>query len=516
MKITAEIAARLGVWLGLDQGYFAAAEALGRAMASGGQREFRVDQMGDQDFGQLNDMVQTEGPLGILNISGSLIPRAEHWERNYGVVGYNHIREAMVALLENDQVKHILLNVDSPGGSVTGISELSDFMLAARQVKPIDTYTGTMMASGGYWLGSVGSKITADKLAVVGSIGVITTHVSVAKLYEDMGIEVTVMRAGEFKALGTPFEKLDEKARAKIEADLQTYYSAFVDTVASHRNVSAAKVREKMADGREFIGRQALDAGLVDQVAGFDSVVKALLSLHNPQRPTGVPTQTGADMSKQKKRVLTQQGAAVVAAGGLSEEAALKDPKLSVEIDAEGEPNSGGEGGEGGEAPAGTDGNESSPGDAAAPAGTEGDGKAAAAPAAPAVGVDVTAAINAAVAPLQAQITTLNEQVVDAKVAQKESDLKAQRAEASLTGFRQIAVASVQRLQVALGMPAGNCESLSDEVLLETYNGLQSSFAKRFPVGQQSQAPQNEGDASAQAPAVPAGAVRAVIRGNKR
>jgi signal peptide peptidase SppA len=505
MKITAEIAAMLGTWIGSESSYMVAAEALSRAMASGGNREFKIDQMGDQDFGQLNDMVQTEGPLAIINISGSLIPKAEHWLRNYGVVGYNNIREAMVAVLQNDQIKHILLNMDSPGGAVTGISELSDFMLAARKVKPIDTYTGTMMASGGYWLGSIGTKITADKLAVVGSIGVITTHVDVSQMYADMGIKVTVLRAGEFKALGTPFEALDEKSKAKIEADLQTYYRAFTSTVAAHRNISEKVVLANMADGREFIGKAALDAGLVDQIGGFDSVVNTLLSLHNPQRQPGMPSKTGADMSKQKKRVLTDQGAAAVASG-LAPEVALADPKLSVEIEAE-------EQAGGGEAA----GDESSQGAGdGAQAGTEGEGQVAPAPAAdPAAGADAAAAVNAAVAPLQAQISGLTDQLVDAKMAAKESDQKFQRAQTSLTGFRQIAAASVQRLQVALGMPATDCAALSDEILLESYNSLQATFSKRFPAGQQSQAPQ-EDDGKVEAHALPAGAIRAVIPGNKK
>jgi len=505
VKITAEIAARLGVWIGSEQSYHVAAEALLRADGGGQDREFKVDQLGDQDFGDLNDMIETIGPVGILHISGSLVPKARHWMRNYGVVGYNHIREAMASLAGNDQIKTILLNVDSPGGSVTGISDLSDFMLSVKKIKPIDTFTGSMMASGGYWLGSVGSRITADKLAVVGSIGVITLHVSVAKAMEDAGYTVTVLRAGKFKAIGNPYEGLTDEAKAKIEADLQTYYRAFTSTVATHLGVPEARVLKDMAEGQEFIGKAALDVGLVHAIGGFDGVVKSLLALHNPQRPTGV-TQTGANM---KKRVLTEQGAALVATGAMTAEAALADNKYSVDAEVE----------ETAEETAGNDtvaGTESGA-DTIAGGGaeTEGTGTGAQAAAAQAAAAGVTAAVNAAVAPLQAQVTTLTAQLVEAQVATKGAEAAALKAQGSLAGFRKIAEASVQRLQVGLGMPAADCEKLTDEVLLETYGNLQAMFGKRFPAGQQSQAPKT-GEEDPKVTALPAGATGAVLRNPKQ
>lgn len=131
------------------------------------------------------------------------------------------------------------------------------------------------MASAAYWIGSAADAVIADKTAMVGSIGVVTVHADLSEADKRSGIKRTVLTAGKYKAIGNNAEPLSKEAGAVIQSELDYIYSVFIDSVARNRSVAVSSVLKNMADGRIFIGRQALDAGLVDQVGSLSTALAA-------------------------------------------------------------------------------------------------------------------------------------------------------------------------------------------------------------------------------------------------
>jgi len=444
----------------------------------------------EDEFGEYGYMVSRADNLAVINISGSLVSSDSFWNRMMGRVSYNEIRGAVFASLEAG-VDGIMLNLDTPGGDASGISDLGAFLREVdARVKPVYSYSGTKMNSGGYWLGSVGREIYVSQLASIGSIGVVTVHASIQKMLKDRGVEVTVLRAGEFKALGSPFEKLDEKARAQIQAQLDTIYGVFLDTVAEHRGMTVSALKANAAEGRLFIGAEAVAVGLADHVTSFDRAVSAVSEKVRasasslPRQSFGTTQQTGEPMAKRK--VLTEAAVAALASGATEAEL-LADPTMVVEVSDEGEGTP--------VAPAAAEASEST--DPLNPAQV----------AAPAAAAPAEADQNNMLSTLLDRLTAATNETADLRAklssAEKERD-QAKSVEASLA---RIAVSSINRMQVALGGAVMKLEDADTSTILEMHNRALNSFNQRFPKGASAQVPT---DKDAQSNADPAPVNRTV------
>ena len=178
------------------------------------------------------------------------------------------------AAMQDPAVKSLVLMVDSPGGTVAGTQAAAAAVMGARGQKPIATYSDGMMASAAYWIGSAADRVFIDSgVAQVGSIGVVATHVDVSKREEALGIKTTEIVAGKYKRIASQYGPLSESGRASMQDQVDYLYSLFVADVANQRGVSVEQVLSDMADGRIFIGQQAVRAGLVDGVSTLDAVI---------------------------------------------------------------------------------------------------------------------------------------------------------------------------------------------------------------------------------------------------
>lgn len=180
--------------------------------------------------------------------------------------------------VQDPSVKAIVLHVDSPGGSVDGTQELSNAIFAARGQKPIVALADGMMASAAYWVGSAADAIymTSDT-TVLGSIGVVAAHVDVSKAEEQMGVKVTEITAGEFKRVASNHAPLTPEGRATIQDQVDQIYSVFLGDVARNRGAASMQdVHDRMANGRIFMGKKAIDAGLADGVSSLSALVGSL------------------------------------------------------------------------------------------------------------------------------------------------------------------------------------------------------------------------------------------------
>jgi capsid assembly protease len=179
--------------------------------------------------------------------------------------------------LEDPTVRSIIIMADTPGGSVAGTQSAAEVVRSARGVKPIVTFAEGMMASAGVWIGSAADQVILDSgVTQVGSIGVVATHSDVSKREEAMGVKTTEIVAGKYKRIVSQHGPLTETGRETMQEQVDYLYSLFVADVAANRGVDPEKVLENMADGRMFIGQQAVDAGLADGLASLDALIANL------------------------------------------------------------------------------------------------------------------------------------------------------------------------------------------------------------------------------------------------
>lgn len=246
--------------------------------------------------------------VAIIGMQGVMAPKANLMMQISGGTSAQLLRQDIQAAMVDPKVKAGILYGDTPGGNVLGIAEAAQAWKAFADAKPAVTYSDGMLASAGYWVGSAAPAIyISGPMVNVGSIGVRTEHVDVSMAQAAQGIKRTIIAAGRYKAAGDG--PLDPKTLEYKQAQVDYLYSLFVDWTAQMRGASVDKVLADMADGRIFIGEQAVSAGLVDGVASLEQLVQALAS-----KPASVTTLPGQARPQAGKRRRTMVAAATYTA----------------------------------------------------------------------------------------------------------------------------------------------------------------------------------------------------------
>lgn len=188
-------------------------------------------------------------------------------------------------MLADDTVGQILIDIDSPGGSVYGVSELASEIIKARAQKPVIAVANSLAASAAYWIGCSASEFYVTPGGEVGSIGVWQAHFDYSKALEEDGVKPTLISAGKFKVEGNPYVPLDEQAQAFMQSRVDDYYNAFVEAVALGRGVSINDVKTGMGEGRVLGAEAALAQNMVDGIATFDDVLAKMQAKIRSSRP---------------------------------------------------------------------------------------------------------------------------------------------------------------------------------------------------------------------------------------
>jgi HK97 family phage major capsid protein len=212
-----------------------------------------------------------EAAVVVIPISGMITPRSRYW----GTSCEQLVLQAEAAAA-NPAVKAIVYDVDSPGGFVSGVPEAAARLLKIRGQKPTVAVVNHLMASAAYWLGSTADRVIISPSGIAGSIGVFAAHVEFAKALDEMGVKVTIIRAGRFKAEGTPFEPLTDEAREHMQETVDSYYGRFIGAVAAHRGTTARAVASGYGEGRALTAEEAVAADLADAVGTLDEVLVEL------------------------------------------------------------------------------------------------------------------------------------------------------------------------------------------------------------------------------------------------
>jgi signal peptide peptidase SppA len=178
--------------------------------------------------------------------------------------------------VSDPNVKAIVIDIDSPGGTVDGVAELADEIFKARAKKPITAISDCTMASAAYWIGVSATELVCSPSAMAGSIGVFTSYKDISKAMESDGIAVSLVSAGKYKVEATGLGPLTDDARAAMQAMVDGYYSMFVKSVARGRGVNVSDVTGGFGQGRMVSAQQAVTLGMADRVATLDQVLSKL------------------------------------------------------------------------------------------------------------------------------------------------------------------------------------------------------------------------------------------------
>jgi signal peptide peptidase SppA len=426
------------LWCGSQESYdlVLAAEAKATAFMAGKDSGVTLDDL-------LPPMYSRVGDVGVVHIAGPLVSGDAGFMRLFGVTGYDNVREAVIQALGDKEAKSVMLSIDSPGGAVSGVTDASRFIKAAAQIKPMSAYAETI-ASAAYWLGANAGHITVSDASLVGSVGVLTVHTEVSKMNEKDGITRTVLRAGEYKALGNPHEPLSAEAEASIKSQLEYLYGLFADSVAEARGTSRASFDATMGRGREFIGQQAVTIGLADAVGTYEDALamasgkktanrgkiatKAIASIAESHNNATIQTE-GPDV----KPTLTPEQMLAIQAG-------INEESSATSGSAEGEANKA---------------------DAAA----------------------TVEAVTAELATAKAELDTTKAQLADATAAVEAGKQAATDAGELINSFAAIVSASTKSMLIALGSNTDVLASIEPKALLAKHAEVSDLFKTKFKAG---------------------------------
>ena len=211
--------------------------------------------------------------IAVLPLFGVLAHRANMVTNASGGTSLQKFSRDLSALANDPNIGAIIIDIDSPGGSVTGLEETAAQIAEAVKRKTVIAHANAMAASGAYWLGSQSSELWITPSGQVGSIGVLAMHQDVSQAFESKGVKTTFITAGRYKAEGAPEQPLTEEARDYMQERVDQYYDSFVKAVARGRHVSEKEVRNGFGQGRAVGAQQALRSGMVDGIGTLENVV---------------------------------------------------------------------------------------------------------------------------------------------------------------------------------------------------------------------------------------------------
>jgi signal peptide peptidase SppA len=264
-------------------------EAAGRGLVSLAEPEGATSTSGTV-LGSMAAAAQGQAPAGARGGSVGVIPirgtirhhaAADIWSILFGSSASTteQISSELRAMLADETIGAIVLDIDSPGGTSYGITELSTEIFNARGKKPIVALADDVMASAAYWIGSAADALYATPSALVGSIGVYILHEDISKMADDVGVKVTFVSAGKYKTEGNQFEPLDDEARGHLQELVDDTYDQFVKDVARNRGVADAAVRQGYGQGRVLPAKKAKALGMIDGIYTLDEAIARSVSI---------------------------------------------------------------------------------------------------------------------------------------------------------------------------------------------------------------------------------------------
>ena len=227
-----------------------------------------------------NPLLTMEDGVGIIRLHGPLMRDPDLISTLlFGATDINQVADAVRQAADSKEVKSILLDIDSPGGTVNGTPELAQVVADASKLKTIYAFSAGQMCSAAYWVASQCQAVYASPSARVGSIGVMLPFIDSAEKFRSQGLKVEVFAAGKFKGMGTPGVPLSEEQRALLQADVEEIAADFKEAVLAR----GRRIPDEAMEGQSFSARKAQRYNLAGVVRGRDEVMARLRSVAAPQ-----------------------------------------------------------------------------------------------------------------------------------------------------------------------------------------------------------------------------------------
>jgi len=407
------------------------------------------DEYDDED--ELPQLAQIEGSVGIIDITGSLIPNSNWVTRLFGMTGYDDIADAAVALSDHPDVEDIVLSINSGGGSVMGLESLGNTLKVVAKNTPVYANTEGGMMSAAYWIGSIGRQISSSPMAQLGSIGTVITHTSVHRALKESGRDVTVIRSGKSKALGHPAEKLTAKAKQHLQDQADTMTSFFRQHVEDRRGAKLLGW-DSWGEGQTFFSDEAISVGLSDRVVTLNGLVNQLNTIKANHEET-------TDMGK--KVILKDDQAVAQLESGV--------PLETVEHQHVEETAS--------EEVVETTAEETSQVDASA----EDESTEAVAEETP---VEASADTTALVAHLKDELASVRTELSNAQAENINAKAELEKVVSAQTALVDIACNAANKMQISLSQSPVDMSNMAVDVVIEQHTATQKQFNDTFHVGQ--------------------------------
>lgn len=193
-------------------------------------------------------------------------------------VDANWVVDTIRSANDNPSVKAIVLEIDSPGGSPVASDEIARAVKGSK--KPTVAWIGELGASGAYWIASSANRVVAHRMSITGSIGAYTEVVQLEGLMEKLGVREEMVKSGKYKDIGTPFRNITPEEKEIFGGMIKNIYDEFVLTVSENRNLSL-NYTYSIADGRPYLGKEAKELGLVDELGNRKDAIRIAAGLAN-------------------------------------------------------------------------------------------------------------------------------------------------------------------------------------------------------------------------------------------
>jgi len=216
----------------------------------------------------------------IIPIKGAILPETSNDVFGLSGMGSSSIINNLRKAEKNKGVKAVVLEINSPGGTVVASREVANYVKKLSEKKPVVAWIREVGASGAYWVASAADLVIADELSITGSVGVVSSYLEFSGLMEKYGVSYERLVAGELKDVGSPYRGLSDAERRLMENKLNKIHDVFVREVVANRGLNNFQENE-IRSGFFYLGSEALSLGLVDELGGRELVIKRAKELGN-------------------------------------------------------------------------------------------------------------------------------------------------------------------------------------------------------------------------------------------
>lgn len=241
--------------------------------------------------------------IAVLPVSGTLVSKTRSLQPYSGMTGYNGVIARLQQAISDPGVDGILLDMDTPGGMVSGAFDCADIIARMRDIKPVWALANDMNCSAGQLIASSASRRLVTQTARTGSIGVMMAHSNYGAVLKTNGVEVTLIYSGDHKVDGNPYEKLPKDVRADFQTRIDATRQMFAEKVSAYTGMSVQAVLD--TEAAVFSGQESVDNGLADELVNNTDALGVMREALDRRKKTT----TGGTMPSPSASAATNQPA---------------------------------------------------------------------------------------------------------------------------------------------------------------------------------------------------------------